>query len=485
MCREEMDKIRVGQEVLIVDRETGCFISKPVLWTGTRNDFFITGEDFYEKYNQEKVEQRFGVKFPCFRQDLKDDTLWNILYGKGVRLVHQEFIPEYFEVRDYRYWIQENKPFIFPIRIEFDTALRYFSKIKLPKDLKEAVQAGLATIVIESPWETRNLAPWCFEGLVNFQKIYRFPKNQVIFCGSQAGSKVETLVTTQNYPFTFHKIQYFREFCWNVNRQSILRPEVQSKLNNWFKFFSGETGKRGFSKTFLAELGRSTPDRLFLFGILHEEFKDKSYFSFRNHYDSDTAVIYGNLQVLKEIMFRYVDWYGKIADFLKSYDYSKRYELDLGYGSQIEDWFSLDSDKDFRKSSFVEIVPETNFTNEYNSFITEKTYKPILSAKPFIVVANSGFLKALQEDGFQTFSRWWDESYDEEKDGYLRLIKIRNLLQSLSKLSEEEMQKMYEEMKPTLLHNFNLLVDRGETIKTLRWYRSLEKLGTKTKVSLI
>lgn len=477
-----MCKICVGQEILIKDPGTGDCIYKPVLWTGTRDDFFISGEDFYEKYTQEEAEEHFGVKFPCFRQDLPDDKLWRKLLSRGVRLVHQEFLPECFDVRDYREWIELKQPFLFPIRVEFDSGLLSLKKVKLPEDLCNAVREGIATIIVESPWETRNLSPWVLEGLVEFQQIYGFPKERVVLCGSQAGSRIENLIESRDYPFVFKKIQYFREICWNVGRVSILKPWVQNQLKGWYTSFESTTGKNGFSKVFLAEIGRATQERLFLFGTLHELFKDKAYFSFRNHYSQNQEDITEQLGDLKSILPRYVEWYGPVADFLESYDYSKQYELDLDSTQDITECFSLESDRQFRESSFIEIIPETNFMNINNTFITEKTYKPMLSAKPFIVFSCPGFLQSLHEDGFKTFGDFWDESYDQEEDAYLRMIKIKDLMQTLSQLSNEEMQRMYRDMKPVLQHNFELLISKQEAEKTLEWYKGLS--GQKVEKTL-
>lgn len=59
----------------------------------------------------------------------------------------------------------------------------------------------------------------------------------------------------------------------------------------------------------------------------------------------------------------------------------------------------------------VELVAET-MTLGTTFYPTEKTVRPISALKPFVTFATAGFLKNLQELGFQTFSDIWDESYD-------------------------------------------------------------------------
>lgn len=66
-------------------------------------------------------------------------------------------------------------------------------------------------------------------------------------------------------------------------------------------------------------------------------------------------------------------------------------------------------------NSFIYITTETHFLGRASSEFhmkTEKTYKPIMLCMPFIMVGNYHSLKCLKEDGYQTFSKWWSEDYD-------------------------------------------------------------------------
>lgn len=61
--------------------------------------------------------------------------------------------------------------------------------------------------------------------------------------------------------------------------------------------------------------------------------------------------------------------------------------------------------------SWFSLVSETIFDYPH-TFRTEKIWKPILMAHPFVVAANTGYLKDLRNAGFQTFHSVIDESYD-------------------------------------------------------------------------
>jgi hypothetical protein len=62
--------------------------------------------------------------------------------------------------------------------------------------------------------------------------------------------------------------------------------------------------------------------------------------------------------------------------------------------------------------TWFSVVTETIFDYSY-TFRTEKIWKPILMAHPFVVAANRGYLRDLRAAGFQTFGHLIDESYDQ------------------------------------------------------------------------
>ena len=59
----------------------------------------------------------------------------------------------------------------------------------------------------------------------------------------------------------------------------------------------------------------------------------------------------------------------------------------------------------------IELVCET-YTYGDTFFPTEKTVRPIMAAKPFLVYGPRGYLRRLCELGFRTYADCWDESYD-------------------------------------------------------------------------
>jgi hypothetical protein len=107
------------------------------------------------------------------------------------------------------------------------------------------------------------------------------------------------------------------------------------------------------------------------------------------------------------------------------------------------------------KNVFVDIVQETSISDD-TFFITEKTWRPIIAKRPFILMGGVFMLRNLKKLGFKTFDKWWNEGYDEL--GYRdRVLDIFNLIDHLSKNSPSQMFDMLNEMKEVLEHNYAVM----------------------------
>lgn len=114
---------------------------------------------------------------------------------------------------------------------------------------------------------------------------------------------------------------------------------------------------------------------------------------------------------------------------------------------------------------FVEIVCET-FLAGRTFYPTEKTWRPLICKTPFIVVGPGNHLANLRKLGFKTFNQWWDESYDEDVGLDNGKISIRNILSTIDRLAaldNRELVSMYNDMKPTLDHNYDVFMNLKES----------------------
>jgi hypothetical protein len=82
--------------------------------------------------------------------------------------------------------------------------------------------------------------------------------------------------------------------------------------------------------------------------------------------------------------------------------------------------------------SWFSLVSETIFDYPH-TFRTEKIYKPILMAHPFVVAANAGYLRDLRNAGFQTFHKLIDERYDQIDCPHTRIQRIIYTVRGISR----------------------------------------------------
>lgn len=104
--------------------------------------------------------------------------------------------------------------------------------------------------------------------------------------------------------------------------------------------------------------------------------------------------------------------------------------------------------------SYFEIVTETWLVDEYMTYITEKTLRPILRLQPFIHIGPPNHLKHLRELGFKTFSPFINEAYDEVVDKKQRLKMIFAEIDRLLAMDIKTLHESYKAIWPVLEYNY-------------------------------
>lgn len=87
--------------------------------------------------------------------------------------------------------------------------------------------------------------------------------------------------------------------------------------------------------------------------------------------------------------------------------------------------------------TWFSLVTETIYDYPH-TFRTEKIWKPILMAHPFVVAANQGYLKDLRSAGFRTFDTLIDESYDRIASPTARIERIIDTVRDISESGAAE-----------------------------------------------
>lgn len=122
---------------------------------------------------------------------------------------------------------------------------------------------------------------------------------------------------------------------------------------------------------------------------------------------------------------------------------------------------------DIYNQTAYSLVCESLSSNSF-SFFTEKTIKPMLAKRLFLVCSGQYFLHNLRSLGFKTFNGIVDESYDREWQLEKRIEMILNEVNRLCLLDQ---QQVYNSVQSVLDHNYQLLMNRDwqeEMIKLIQ-----------------
>lgn len=117
-------------------------------------------------------------------------------------------------------------------------------------------------------------------------------------------------------------------------------------------------------------------------------------------------------------------------------------------------------------NAYFNIVLETHFDADGSggTFLTEKTFKPIKNAQPFVLVAPPGSLQCLRDLGYRTFDSALDNSYDLETNNTQRWLKVKHTLQQIQQDPHGTFLRCCED----ILHNQQLFqstkLDRLNTL---------------------
>lgn len=149
---------------------------------------------------------------------------------------------------------------------------------------------------------------------------------------------------------------------------------------------------------------------------------------------------------------------------------SSRYKFEYYNGTRLidddSDWapnkHHYENANSIPKSYFkglIDIVTESRyFPKEY--FITEKTYKPLFTFKPFLVLGPRGYHKHLVNKlGIQLYYDWFDYSFDDEELLENRILGIVNNLKRLRQTDLHDLKLLYKKTVPILVYNKNQVIN--------------------------
>jgi len=252
--------------------------------------------------------------------------------------------------------------------------------------------------------------------ILDWQEEHKLDKDSIIFLTNDADAKLNTPEKYKKLVDSHFKYRFFSAPTMDINRLE----------------------DRDILKTFYFPIARQSEDRtnLHMFLRKHTNVLDNSYWSF-------------NSQGL---------WGGFTEE---RFSEDKMYPLERYYEEypKLLDWDHQFVGMRLMKQSFCSIILETFYQNsqEPERFFTEKTFRAFSNCHPFILCCNAFSLERLKKWGFKTFDRWWNESYDREKDDMKRNDMIIDVIKEINSKNLEELKFMYREMVPILKHNYELV----------------------------
>ena len=105
---------------------------------------------------------------------------------------------------------------------------------------------------------------------------------------------------------------------------------------------------------------------------------------------------------------------------------------------------------EYWQNHFLTVVSETDFEDHLWTFITEKTWKPIIGLRPFVINGQSLIYRYLNDNGFKTFNKYWSH-IDLETCNIDNIHE--NICEVIKFLYTQDMEKMYLDMLPDLRYN--------------------------------
>jgi hypothetical protein len=204
---------------------------------------------------------------------------------------------------------------------------------------------------------------------------------------------------------------------------------------------------------FGALYNRPSWDRIGLASFLYNKHEESTLLNFRFNPHNPDERIFFKLEKLFQIDANSLANFTTIAGRLP-----QKLEIHDGYTVGASTQQHTNQLAQFYPDFLIDIVCET-FLQGRSFYPTEKTVRPMLLKKPFILMGPKCFLIHLRQMGFKTFYEFWDEDYDGHSPD-VRYLKILELINLISTKSKEELFEIYIQMQPILDHNYNLLIEK-------------------------
>lgn len=221
-------------------------------------------------------------------------------------------------------------------------------------------------------------------------------------------------------------------------------------INRNIKAFTNYDLKLNREKIFYTTQNRIRPARLFLYDYLIEN-------DLLKHFEYSFFTL--QEKELGKNIFTWDDIIGS-DEGLRSEN--KVYEIKKFENETIECGHKDVQLINFEKSlnTYFDVIFETSYNNSKVFPFSEKTFKPILSKKPFILFAGQDCYNALIQMGFKPYKELIDyETYSKIDNTKMRLEFVCDSIKKVCELGIENAKRYFIEQEETIEYNYNKLIE--------------------------
>jgi len=132
-----------------------------------------------------------------------------------------------------------------------------------------------------------------------------------------------------------------------------------------------------------------------------------------------------------------------------------------------------DDDLEYYRNSYFSIVNETVFYRDdsmngdplfSSTFLSEKTWKPIMMKHPFVIIGCYQSLDMLRNIGYKTFHPYINEDYDATNDDHSRMEFAFNEIKRLIEMTDSEWLELQRNIAPIIEHNYAHFCDTNKKL---------------------
>lgn len=127
-----------------------------------------------------------------------------------------------------------------------------------------------------------------------------------------------------------------------------------------------------------------------------------------------------------------------------------------------KDWGDIRINADAYIDTYFSLVTETVVDYPY-SFRTEKIWKPMFMAHPWIAISSYGYYRDLHNLGFKTYHNLIDESFDLIENNQTRLERVRDIVEDLS---QQNLQSFLQAAETTSKYNQQHMLELLQTVQS-------------------